>query len=98
MRTDTRELFALPSGTGRWTASRKQQVLIAVDRGALTIEDAHRRYRLTAEEIEEWRRRLERHGPNGLKIKKLQEERRRDRAGTPLAPPSAASPWTVRPK
>ena len=40
-----------PSNTKRWVVRRKAAVLAAVRAGAITIEEACRRYELSAEEL-----------------------------------------------
>jgi transposase len=51
----------------RWTASRKLAVLREIRAARLTIDDACRRYGLSAEEIAEWQRRLRDGGSTGLR-------------------------------
>ncbi len=40
--------------TKRWVARRKAEVVIAVNRGLLTFEEAQQRYSLSIEEFQEW--------------------------------------------
>jgi hypothetical protein len=61
--------------TRRWVARRKAEVVAAVRGGLLTLEDACRRYNLSAEEYASWERLIDRHGLVGLRITKLQEFR-----------------------
>ena len=66
----------LPPAIGqRWVVSRKLYVIEAIRNGGLSIEDACALYSLTTEEILSWRVAYERHGVEGLKIKKLQTYR-----------------------
>ncbi len=70
------ELSKLPApGTRRWVASRKAQVVAAVRNGALTFEEACRRYNISPEEFLAWERAIDRHGPTALRVTKLQEFR-----------------------
>ena len=48
-----------PPNTKRWVIRRKAEVVIAVRGGLLTLDDACRRYRLTAEEFAAWQRAVE---------------------------------------
>jgi Protein of unknown function (DUF1153) len=67
----------LPSArTRRWVARRKAEVVVAVSGGLLDLEDACRRYRLTVEEFQSWRRAVERFGLKGLHITRVQQYRR----------------------
>ncbi len=50
----------LPSpNTKRWVMRRKAEVVVAVRGGLLTLDDACRRYGLTAEEFIAWQRAVE---------------------------------------
>lgn len=48
-----------PPNTKRWVIRRKAEVVIAVRGGLLTLDDACRRYHLTAEEFAAWQRAVE---------------------------------------
>jgi hypothetical protein len=61
--------------TRRWVARRKAEVVAAVRGGLLTLEDACRRYNLSAEEYASWERLIDRHGLVGLRVTRLQEFR-----------------------
>jgi len=50
-----RQLRRLPSAKCRWTAKRKLQVLKAIDAELLSRTTALSYYRLSAEELDEWR-------------------------------------------
>ena len=54
--------------TRRWVASRKAQVVAAVESGLLTIEEAMKRYRLSLEEFYSWQRAMDRGGVSALRI------------------------------
>jgi Protein of unknown function (DUF1153) len=63
----------LPSAdTKRWVARRKAAVVTAVRSGAISIEEACRRYHLSEEEFRDWERRIEADGVPGLRITRLQ--------------------------
>jgi hypothetical protein len=61
--------------TRRWVARRKAAVVAAVRGGLLTLEEACRRYNLSAEEYASWERLIDRHGLVGLRITRLKEFR-----------------------
>ena len=54
-----------PPETRRWVARRKAQVVAAVHAGVLELEEACRRYTLSAEEFASWEQAIDRHGPGG---------------------------------
>jgi transposase-like protein len=58
--------FAEPA---RWTAQRKEEVVIAVHQGHLGLAEACRRHKISAMEFLEWEQRYEREGLAGLKAK-----------------------------
>ena len=61
-----------PSDTKRWVARRKAAVVTAVRSGAISIEEACRRYHLSEEELLAWERTIEADGVPGLRITRLQ--------------------------
>jgi transposase-like protein len=61
----------------RWTAQRKAAVLVAVKSGAITVEEACRRYEISAEEFLSWLQAFESHGLPGLRTTRIQQYRRR---------------------
>jgi hypothetical protein len=61
-----------PADTKRWVARRKASVVAAVCSGALSVQEACRRYRLSLEELLAWQRAVERHGIPGLRVTRLQ--------------------------
>ncbi|WP_294013309.1 DUF1153 domain-containing protein [Sphingomonas sp.] len=70
----TRE--SLPAAnTPRWTPRRKAEVVAAVAGKLLTVDEACKRYSLTAEEFFGWRRAIERSGLRGLRVTRSQEHR-----------------------
>jgi hypothetical protein len=64
-----------PPETRRWVARRKAQVVAAVQAGVLSLEEACRRYTLSAEEFAAWEQAIGRHGVRALRVTRLQEFR-----------------------
>lgn len=64
-----------PPETRRWVARRKAQVVAAVRAGVLELEEACRRYSLSAEEYAAWAHAIDRHGPTALRVTRLQQFR-----------------------
>ena len=66
-------LETLPGvNTRRWTPRRKAEVVAAVAGGLLSLDEACRRYPLTAEEFTSWQMALDRRGVRGLRVTRLQ--------------------------
>jgi hypothetical protein len=61
-----------PADTKRWVARRKAAVVTAVRSGAISLEEACRRYHLSEEEFLAWERGIDAHGVAGLRITRLQ--------------------------
>lgn len=61
-----------PPDTKRWVARRKAAVVTAVRSGAISLEEACRRYHLSEEEFLAWERGIDAHGVAGLRITRLQ--------------------------
>ena len=61
-----------PPDTKRWVARRKAVVVDAVRSGAISLEEACRRYELSVEEFLGWQRAIESHGVAGLRVTRLQ--------------------------
>lgn len=57
-----------PPNTTRWVASRKAQVVAAVQGGLLTLEEVMARYNLSLEEFYSWQRAMDRAGVPGLRV------------------------------
>jgi transposase-like protein len=73
-----------PPNTKRWVVRRKAAVLAAVRSGAITVEEACRRYGLSEEEFLSWQRAFDSHGLAGLRATRLQAYRgSRPRAAKP---------------
>lgn len=64
-----------PPDTRRWVASRKAVVVKAVMHGLIPESEALERYALSAEEFAIWRRAIEAHGENALKVTAIQKYR-----------------------
>ena len=64
-----------PPNTTRWVVRRKAAVLAAVRSGAITLEEACRRYGLTEEEFLSWQHAYETHGLSGLRTTRIQQYR-----------------------
>lgn len=62
----------------RWTPARKLDLLMAIEGGRISAEEAQTLHGLSAEELESWRRAFER-GGQGFKVTD-QGQRNRDRA------------------
>jgi len=69
-----------PPGTQRWVVARKAAIVDAVRKGAVSLADALATYNLSSEEFNSWQRLIDRHGPRGLRVTRLQEYRTPDRA------------------
>jgi len=66
-----------PPSTKRWVARRKAAVLRALRSGAISMEEACRRYELSEEELLAWQRAFEVHGLPGLRASRLRDRRTR---------------------
>jgi hypothetical protein len=64
-----------PATTKRWVIRRKAQVVSAVRKGVLSLEEACRRYMLTVDEFSAWERAIDKHGLAGLRTTRLQHYR-----------------------
>lgn len=64
-----------PPDLKRWVSRRKAEVVLAVEGGLLTLDEACRRYKLTVEEFLSWEHSLENYGLNGLKVSHAQQYR-----------------------
>jgi Protein of unknown function (DUF1153) len=58
--------------TKRWVARRKAVIVNAVRNGALSLDEACRRYQLSVEEFRGWQQAIEAHGVAGLRVTRLQ--------------------------
>jgi transposase-like protein len=73
-----------PANTNRWVARRKAAVVAALSSGAITMEEACRRYALSEEELLDWQHAFQAHGLAGLRATSLRA--RRTRRSKPDAP------------
>jgi Protein of unknown function (DUF1153) len=64
-----------PANTTRWVASRKAQVVAAVQSGLMSLEEVMRRYNLSLEEFYSWQHAMDRAGVKGLRVAWSQHER-----------------------
>jgi hypothetical protein len=64
------------SAAGRWTAARKEEVVVAVWRGEIAREAALVRYELSDEELTAWERAVRTRGREGLKVRAARPRRR----------------------
>ena len=62
----------LPPRSGRWVVRHKAQIVAAVHKGTMTVQEVLTRYHLTIEEFLSWQRSLEAHGVPGLRVTRLQ--------------------------
>jgi hypothetical protein len=65
----------------RWVPSRKAALIEAVRGGAITLEEACSRHRLSPEEFASWLGAFEKHGVPGLRVTRFQIYR--DKSGSP---------------
>ena len=61
-----------PPRSGRWVVRQKAEIVAAVRNGAISLQEALRRYHLTVEEFVSWQRSFEAHGVPGLRVTRLQ--------------------------
>lgn len=61
-----------PRETKRWVARRKAAVVTAVRSGAISLEEACRRYELSEEEFCAWEHKIAAYGVPGLRVTRLQ--------------------------
>lgn len=64
-----------PPDTRRWVASRKAQVVLAVENGLLTLDQVLERYNLSREEFASWQRAMNHAGVSGLRVAWVRHER-----------------------
>ena len=65
-----------PPDTKRWVARRKAVIVDAVRSGAISLEEACRRYQLSEEEFLAWQWAFKAHGLHGLRTTRLQAYRK----------------------
>ena len=64
-----------PAGLKRWHPHRKGEVVMAVRKGLITVQEACARYTLSVEEFFDWQRLFDRHGLQGLRSTCTQQYR-----------------------
>ncbi|GIT92145.1 hypothetical protein JANAI62_26030 [Jannaschia pagri] len=64
-----------PRGTTRWVARRKAMVVMGVESGLITLEEAIEWYELSEEEYAGWAAAVSAHGTEGLKTTLIQQYR-----------------------
>ncbi len=72
-----------PPNTKRWAISRRAEVVVAVLNGLIGFDEACERYRLSAEELLNWKQLIMAHGMRGLWVTQLREYRRFDHDDSP---------------
>ncbi len=65
----------LPLSVDRWTVSKKLLIMIAIKEGLITMEEASKRYFLSIEELDSWKKLDAKHGPTALRSTRLQDYR-----------------------
>ena len=70
-----------PCNTVRWSPQRKASVVEAVRSGLIGLDEACRRYQLSAEEFLEWQQALKVHGVGGLSVTRSKYYRHTPGAG-----------------
>ena len=64
-----------PADTDRWVARRKATVVAAVDNGLIEANEACKMYRLSDEELDNWRAAVRKHGAGALRVTAIQKYR-----------------------
>lgn len=64
-----------PGDTVRWSPHRKASVVYGVRNGAISLDEACRRYQLSAEEFLAWQQAVATHGLGALRVTRLQHYR-----------------------
>ncbi|MCC6925741.1 DUF1153 domain-containing protein [Novosphingobium sp.] len=64
-----------PANTTRWVASRKAQVVAAVQSGLMSLDEVMHRYSLSLEEFYSWQHAMDRAGVRGLRVAWSQQDR-----------------------
>jgi hypothetical protein len=71
-RSPTPLVEPLPSATDRWFIRREATLIEAVRGGAISFDEACRRYQLSTEEVTGWLAAFEKHGVPGLRATRFQ--------------------------
>ncbi len=64
-----------PRNTRRWVARRKAVVVMAVNAGLVSEEEAQEMYGISSEELHSWRIAMETHGARALRATAVQKYR-----------------------
>lgn len=64
-----------PSDTVRWSPYRKALIVDGVRNGIISIDEACRRYQLSADELQTWQRAITTHGVGALLVTRAQYHR-----------------------
>lgn len=70
-----------PANTRRWDTKRKAQVVEAVRRGRITLDQACEIYAMSVDEFLGWQSLFDRYGPKGLMATRVKEYRDRRHLG-----------------
>ena len=68
-----------PANTTRWVTRRKAQVVAAVRKGILSLDEACARYTLSVEEFLNWQELIDRHGMRALRATRVKEYRKKSK-------------------
>lgn len=60
-----------PRDTKRWVPRRKALVVFAIEGGLISATEACKRYELTIDELQSWKRLIQKHGVPGLRATKV---------------------------
>ena len=74
--SDRRDPALPPGNPKRWTPRLKAAVVLAIRNKVTNVWGACERYDLSAQELAEWERDLDRHGVDGLRVTKMQMYRK----------------------
>ncbi len=72
-----------PPTTQRWVKSRKLAVIKAIENGIISDEQACARYELSQEELDSWKKALNRYGPGALRTTHINRYRRTEASKHP---------------
>jgi len=60
----------------RWTAKRKEEIVVTLEQGLMTTAEARRQFRVSDEELAAWRRDYAIYGWPGLLVTALRQPRK----------------------
>jgi hypothetical protein len=61
----------------RWTAKRKEEIVVSLEKGLMTTAEARRQFRLSDDELAAWRQDYAAYGWPGLLVTALRQPRKR---------------------